>query len=317
MQRRNFLKSTLETVTFATLSAGVGVSARQAAGQTTPQQTEDAETTETSRLPKIKLGNRQITRFIAGWNPIGGNAHAVPNLSKHMLEYFTEERVNDFLADCEIAGINAWQCSHGERAKVACDYLRRRGSKLNILVLHAERRQDSPIDTVIKDTNCFALVHHGNVTDSLFRAGKHQQVKDYLKKVHDKGIMVGLSSHCPDNIKLVADQDWENDFFMTCFYYITRPEAEQQKNLGKVVLGEPFFVSDPEEMVKVIQKVERPCLAFKILGAGRKCDSPLSTENAFKYAFENIKPTDAVVVGMYPKFRDEIAENVKFTKKYG
>ena len=268
-------------------------------------------------MPHIRLGNELITRFIAGWNPIGGNAHAVPSLSKHMLEYFTPERTNDFLLSCETAGINAWQCSHGDRAKAACAHLKKRNSKLKILVLHAERRQDALIKDVIKDTDCIAMVHHGNVTDSLFRAGKFDQVKDYLKKVHDAGVMVGVSSHCPDHIKRVADEDWENDFFMTCFYYITRPVNEQQRTMGKVVLGEPFLVSDPDEMTDVVRQVSKPCLAFKILGAGRQCQSPISTEQAFKYAFEKIKPTDGVIVGMYPVFRDEIKENVAFTIKFG
>ena len=302
MSRREFLKTA--AIAGLTAAAAPAVAAAAAAPQG-------------NTMPYIRLGNELVTRFIAGWNPIGGNAHAVPSLAKHMLEYFTPERTNEFLLNCENAGINAWQCSHGDRAKAACEHLRKRNSKLKILVLHAERRQDALIKDVIKDTDCIALIHHGNVTDSLFRAGKFEQVKDYLKKVHDAGILAGVSSHCPDHIKRVADEDWENDFFMTCFYYITRPVNEQQRTMGKVVLGEPFLVSDPDEMTDIVKQVSKPCLAFKILGAGRQCQSPISTEQAFKYAFDKIKQIDGVVVGMYPVFRDEIKENVAFTVKYG
>lgn len=36
-------------------------------------------------------------------------------------------------------------------------------------------------------------IHHGNVTDALFRAGKQEQVHDFLKKVHDVlGIPAGI-----------------------------------------------------------------------------------------------------------------------------
>ena len=34
---------------------------------------------------------------------------------------------------------------------------------------------------------------------------------------------------------------------------------------------------------------------------------------AFRFAFENIKPKDAVVVGMFPKYEDQIALNVQHT----
>jgi anti-sigma factor ChrR (cupin superfamily) len=35
----------------------------------------------------------------------------------------------------------------------------------------------------------------------------------------------------------------------------------------------------------------------------------------FRFAFEHIKPTDAVIVGMCPKFKDEIAENAGIVRK--
>jgi hypothetical protein len=142
-------------------------------------------------------------------------------------------------------------------------------------------------------------------------------VRDFVKKVHDQGVLAGISSHCPDNIKRMANEGWENDLFMTCFYYVSRPREEQQKLLGKVVVDEPFFESDPEEMTNVIRQVGKPCLAFKILAAGRKCSDQTSVQNAFRYAFERIKPIDAVIVGMYPRFEDEVHLNAEHARRYG
>ena len=75
--------------------------------------------------------------------------------------------------------------------------------------------------------------------------------------------------------------------------------------------------SDPVEMTKVVREVDQPCLGFKILAAGRAGFSRDGVEQAFKFAFENIKKTDGVIVGMYPRFKDEITENAQFTVKYG
>ena len=63
--------------------------------------------------------------------------------------------------------------------------------------------------------------------------------------------------------------------------------------------------------------MKKPCLAFKILGAGRLCETDYDVEEAFQYALSRIKRTDAIIVGMWPKFKDEITQNVGFLRKYG
>ncbi len=64
-----------------------------------------------------------------------------------------------------------------------------------------------------------------------------------------------------------------------------------------------------------MREVDQPCLGFKILGAGRLCDSQEMVRDAFRFAFENIKPKDGVIVGMYPRFFDEIAVNSQYTRE--
>lgn len=271
----------------------------------------------TGALPSIKLGDHTISRLVAGWNPIGGHSHTTLNMARHMREYFTVERTAEFLLDCQKQGITAWQFDHTEKGIEALRLAREKGLTMNVICLHAERVFDDPIDVVVKNTAPIAMVHHGGVTDALFRAGKEQKIHDFIKKVHDNGMLAGVSAHNPENIERVADAGWENDLFMTCFYYVTRPREEQQEQLGKVTVGEPFFASDPEDMSAVIRQVDKPCLAFKILAAGRVCWTKHSVERAFEFAFKNIKPTDGVIVGMFPCHYDEVADNVAYTRKYG
>ena len=35
-------------------------------------------------LPTIRVGDHQITRLVAGWNPIGGYSYLGPHLNRHM-----------------------------------------------------------------------------------------------------------------------------------------------------------------------------------------------------------------------------------------
>ena len=66
-------------------------------------------------------------------------------------------------------------------------------------------------------------------------------------------------------------------------------------------------------MCEVIRQTEKTCLAFKILAASRLCATQEQAADAFRFAFSNIKPKDAVVVGMFPKYVDQIALNVRHT----
>ncbi len=268
-------------------------------------------------LPTIKLGPHDVTRLIAGWNPIGGHSHTTLNMARVMREYFTVERTVEFVLKCEQEGINTWQYDHTDNGVKSLRAAREQGSAIQAICLHAERAHDAPLKKVIDEADPIAIVHHGGVTDAMFRAERYEQVRDFVKKVKDAGRLAGVSSHCPDNIKRVADEGWENDFFMTCFHYVTRPSDQQKELMGRTTVGEPFLESDPDDMTAVARAVEKPCLGFKILAAGRKCWSKYAVEKAFKYAFANLKPIDAVIVGIFPKYYDEVAEDAKFARKYG
>jgi hypothetical protein len=78
-----------------------------------------------------------------------------------------------------------------------------------------------------------------------------------------------------------------------------------------------FLRDDPKIMTSVIRQVQQPCLAFKILGAGRLCSSQEDVIAAFQFAFENIKPTDEIIVGMFPRYFDEVGANAKYAIEYG
>jgi hypothetical protein len=105
---------------------------------------------------------------------------------------------------------------------------------------------------------------------------------------------------------------------MTSLYYITRMPAELKQFYGDTLVqrDEPFVHGDPARMCEQIRATKKPCLAFKLLAAGRVCWSRQSTDAAFQFAYKNIKPGDAAIVGMFPILTDEIRENVNLARKY-
>jgi len=70
-----------------------------------------------------------------------------------------------------------------------------------------------------------------------------------------------------------------------------------------------YLPSDPPQMFKAIQATRKPCLAYKVLAAGRRISTPAEVRRSFEAALANIKPTDALIVGMYQQFGDQVGEN--------
>jgi hypothetical protein len=265
-------------------------------------------------MPTIQLGKHRISRLVAGSNPILGYSYSGRHADQHMKEYFTPERTTEFLQNCERAGITTHQFADPDKALPYIRPLRERGSKMTFICLHSQRDK---IKDAVERAQPFAMVHHGGATDRLFADGKASQVHDYVKAAHDCGVLAGVSAHNPDCIKRVADEGWEVDFFMTCFYFLTRKMVNKDAEIPMLDFGLPFFRDDPKTMTAVVRQVKQPCFGFKVLGSGRHCSSQQTVRAAFKFAFDNIKPTDGVIVGMFPWFYDEVGANAQFTRELG
>jgi hypothetical protein len=99
-------------------------------------------------------------------------------------------------------------------------------------------------------------------------------------------------------------------------YYLTRPRDEYQKILGNdLPLGEIYLPTDPARMFKAIRATKKPCLVYKVLAAGRRIGSPKEVRQCFETALTNIKPTDALIVGMYQEFNDQVGENAAIVRE--
>jgi hypothetical protein len=262
-------------------------------------------------MPTITLGPHTISRLVCGCNPMLGYSYLGAHTDRQMKDYFTPVRIVEFLQKCEQLGILAHQSS--SRSDYF-DLLHEKGAKLKIISLQSKREN---ISQAITSAQPVAIVHHGGVSDRLFAEGKSEEVHDFVKAVKDQGLLAGVSAHNPDVIKKIADEDWDVDLFMTCFYFLTRKQSMEESLPALPVGSYHFLKDDPKVMIKVIRQVKQPCLAFKILGAGRLCASQEEVSAAFEFAFGNIKPTDGVIVGMFPWFFDEIGANTQYTKEFG
>jgi hypothetical protein len=262
-------------------------------------------------LPTVALGPHSITRLILGGNPIYGYSHFNKIFSQHQTAWHTPERVVELLQRCQKAGINTWQNSYAQRTLEDVDRVRAAGVTFNWLCLGKSDWDQKP--ELINDAakrKPIGIAPHGALAERLHRQNKLTTLTELLKRIRDQGVLVGLSAHNPALIELAEERGWDVDYYMCCLYYLTRPRAEYQKLLGTTLpLGEIYLPTDPPRMFEVIRRARKPCLAYKVLAAGRRVASPGEVRQCFETAFANIKPTDAVIVGMYQPFNDQVGEN--------
>jgi hypothetical protein len=264
-----------------------------------------------AELPTISFGEAHITRLISGGNPLVGNSHFSPELDREMAEYFTSEEVVRYCRRLVASGINTLQARGDYRVLQWLELFKREGGRLHWIAQTASEMADVFENIrVIAATGAIGIYHHGTQTDNWWLSGQIDRVEDYLKCMRDQGVQVGLGTHIPEVIEYVEEKGWDIDFYMAAFYNLNRKHRESAVAAGEFQPGEEYPEGDPPRMCRVIKATDKTCLAFKVLAAGRRCASQEEVRETLAWTCANIKPQDAVVVGMFDKHIDQIPLNV-------
>jgi hypothetical protein len=257
----------------------------------------------------MKFGGAEISRLVCGCNQFYGFAHYNNILGAIMQDYYTPERVCDVLHQCNRFGINAFNYYPAGRGRPDYERFLAEGGQMRLIV-----QGIGDIDDFIKTYKPLAIYHHGENTDRYHQNAQMDVVKEWCKKIRDTGSLVGVGTHNPAVIELVEEQNWDVDFYAGCAYYRTRTTEEWRKALGGELVemqGDCYLQSDPPRMYATMRATKKPCFAFKVMAAGRVSNA----EQAFRTAFQSIKPTDGVFIGLFPRTRDEVRENAELVHR--
>ena len=308
--RREFLQST------AALAVGLAGAARLAgqapnnspgaAGAPSSIETAAAPTVQ---VPKMKFGNAEISRLVLGVNPMYGFSHYNNNFGQAMRAWYTQDQVCEVLHHANSYGINAFNYVDVERSAQDLARFQSEGGHMH-LIIQVMAKDDAA--TMVRIHKPLALQRRGEEIDLAFRNGTMAAEREWCKKARDLGVLVGVGTHKPEVIEMVEEQGWDIDFYSGCVYNRTRSPEEWRKALnGELpeMPGDVYIQSDPPRMYKVMRQTTKTCFAFKVLAAGRVADSGVA--QAFRTAYESIKPHDGVYVGVFPRFKDEIKENAE------
>lgn len=269
-----------------------------------------------AEMPRVPFGPYKVSRLVCGSNCFAGGSHLSGFVNREMRAYYTTEQKLRTLRRCEEVGVTLWQ-GHADLFELYRQ-LRNSGSRIRYISLGAGGDDGYVHLEKLIAAGAIGVAHHGEVTDRLFKSGKIDEIHDFLKRVRDKGLQVGVSTHMPAVVDYVESKGWDVDFYMTCVYERHRSAEDLKRLLGHVPIpvGEVYLQSDPPRMFEAIRRTKRTCLAFKILAAGRLSDRGKLVDEAFRETFRSIKPIDAVIVGIYDRYTDQPAQNAAMTRKY-
>jgi uncharacterized membrane protein YphA (DoxX/SURF4 family) len=263
------------------------------------------------QVPSGKIKGYEISRLICGGNLVSGFAHSrdLIYVSPLVQSYFSDEKVLETFKLCEAVGINTMIVRVDNNTLRLLEKYRRRGGSLQWIAQCKVSDNDikSDIDAAVAN-GAIGVYLHGGVCDDYVRMNNVAHLMttlEYMKK-HDR-IICGLAAH---DLKVIIECEkhgLDPDFYMKTLnsgnYWtagprlITNPDWSPEPN----IIVEPEYGADvkdniwsvtPRQTVEFMKKVDKPWIAYKVLGAGA-----IHPKDGFKFAFSS--GADFACVGMF------------------
>jgi len=302
LSRRGFVKSSL----LASAAIPIGLKAQDSSAGSQPAAPKPA--TPAELLPTGMIGGQSFTRLFLGGNLIGGWAHAreLSYVSTLMRRYNTPAKIRETLEVAEQNGINAFNTWVMDDNSQLFDHWKAGGK----IKWFAQARPDSTggfsqIQRAI-DEGAVGVHLTGDSCESLLSRKQFEKVAESLQFIKARKRIAGVAAHDLAVIVECEKLKLEVDFYQKTFHthdYFTAPRPEENKDF--VGAHDNSWCNDPQAVIEVMAKINKPWIAFKILAAGG-----IHPRTAFPHAFNS--GADFILVGM---FDWQIEENSKFARR--
>jgi hypothetical protein len=240
-------------------------------------------------FPRGKIGKLSISRLICGGNLISGFAHSrdLIYVSPLLKQYFTDEKVFETLARCEAHGINtAILRLDQDTLRLLRTYRKERGGNIQWIAQCKISGDDCSEIKQAVDAGAVAAYVHGGVGDSLVEQGRMDVLAKAVQFIQRQGVPAGVAGHSIAVPKACEKAKISPDFYMKTFNSKKYWSAGPQPRLDSV------WEETPEETAAFMQEVDKPWIAYKVLGAGA-----IHPSEGFRYAYQN--GADFLCVGMF------------------
>ena len=246
-------------------------------------------------LPTVDFCGIPVTRLILGANPFGGFSHQSPERNRVMLDYYTPERIIETWHRAETAGINTFITNNSpEMLAVVRRYFADRGALQWIAQIN-DRYLGSMVAAADEaaEVGARAIYLHGREAEQRCFDQDAEKLSESLDRIRSHGLPAGVAAHGPEIHQWVHELGVA-DFHALAFFRCGSLHDGQ---------GLKFRLADMPAAVEWIKNTPKPCIGYKIMAAGR-----IDPTMAFEYAFDHIKSTDVVNVGVHRGDKDDMVE---------
>ncbi len=296
-ERRTFLKGSVAGITSLGFEDAVLRTHLAQAAEPKPTQVVPAS------FPKGKIGGIEISRVICGGNLISGYAHSrdLIYVSPLLEHYFTDEKIFETFRQCEAQGINTAMLKHDAKTmRLLNTYWHERGGSIQWIAQITTPDKLSEEVRQAVDSGAVGVFTTGQMGDALVRAGKIELLAKTVAYIQASGVIAGISCHELAVVTACEKAGIKPDFFMKTFNSKNYWSASNKEHCDNV-----FNDEAPEETAAFMKNVDRPWVAFKVLGAGA-----IQPKDGFEYAFKN--GADFICVGM---FDFQVAEDAALARQ--
>lgn len=321
LDRRQFLKTAAFTSAGLSLGWGFEEKALLAHTSTSPKRSDSSSKED---FPTGKIKDLEISRVICGGNLTSGFAHSrdLIYVSSLLKQYFTDEKIFETWQICEEHGIDSAILRLDNHVlRLINEYWHKKGGDIKWIAqvkIQDDDYRTDPLRAV--DNGASAVYIHGGISDSLIRRGHPEILGEAVRVIKENGVIAGVAGHMLEVPMTCEKIGVDPDFYMKTLnsgnYWTAGPRLTEKEEWdpepGKQVKPEygpndhdNIWSRTPQQTVEFMKDIEKPWIAYKILGAGA-----IPPKDGFKYAFEN--GADFTCVGM---FDFQIQEDVHIAKE--
>jgi len=256
-------------------------------------------------------------RLAVGGNPWNGFSYITETITRDdMLDYYTAGNVLRDLKHAESLGYTAYVATTDPfMCRVIRQYRNEGGTMQWFAQTHVPLDMRVCVNNAI-EYGAVAIFQQGTQGDGYFEEGRLDQLKANLGEMRRAGIPVGIATHVPEHIA-VAEAECGVDFYMACLHNMRCNNTKRVSSSvsGKKDEAHEFTRSDRDTMLAVIRSLNKPCIAYKILGGGGYAFDREGLKQCFEETYHAIKPGDIATVGVFQRDRDQLKENIELLRE--
>lgn len=253
-------------------------------------------------MKQVTIGALSFSKVLCGTNPFYGHSHFSEARDEEYQARFDDETIERTIGRCIDLGINTVESCANERIVSILSRLRQKTPEPLHFVGSTRIDETSDIKShqqklsFLIENRAAICVVHAQYVDRPRRDDSIGGLARLIGKIHDAGLLAGVSTHRVDTVELCERQSYGVDTYLFPL------------NLSGFVYPGYRGSETVPERIDVVRNTPKPFILIKTFGAGR-----IPPDEGLQFIAENAKPNDLVSIGFGTE--DEVSESVELAEK--